>query len=129
VLSSAAASLDGLFEHPVRNLLSEVIWERYLNLTAFDPDGTAGDCDARIFRSFTGLDVEPPSVPWAFDDVAIQIAFSQRSSCVRTSVVHCVEQSIDIEQGNPGSLDFNRSSGPWRNVLYRRDGDKFRHSV
>jgi hypothetical protein len=98
-------------------------------LISFDPDGTAVDGDGWILRSFAGLYVESPSVPRTFDDVAIQMPFSERSSRMRTGVVDGVEGSVDIKQGNPDPLDFDRPSGPRRNFLCRRDGDKFRHDA
>ena len=110
-------------------LLGEVFRQRDLNLIPFDPYGTTGDGDARIFRSFAGLYIESPSVPRTFDDVAIQMAFSERSSRMRTGVVDGVEGSVDIKQGNPGLLDFDGPSGPRRNFLCRRDGDKLRHGA
>jgi len=97
VLSSAAASLDGLFEHPVGNLLGEILRQSDLNLIPFDSNGTAGDGDRRILRSFSGLYVESPSVPRTFDDVAFEMALSERSSCMRTGIVDGVEVSGDIE--------------------------------
>jgi hypothetical protein len=50
--------------------LLEPFRERDLHLIPFHPDGTAVDGDNRIFRSFAGLNVESPSVPRTFDDVA-----------------------------------------------------------
>ena len=54
-------------------------------------------------------------MPRTFDDVAIQMAFSERSSRMRTGVVDGVEGPVDIKQGNPDPLDFDGPSGPRRN--------------
>jgi len=40
-------------------------------------------------------------MPGTFDDVALQMAFSERSSRMRTGVVDGVEGSFDIKEGNP----------------------------
>ena len=109
--------------------LGEVFRQGYLNLIPFDPDGTADDGDVRILRSFAGLNVESPSVPRTFDDVALQIAFSERSSRMRAGIIDGVEGSVDIKQGNPDPLDFDGPSGPRRNFLERRNGKKFRHGT
>ena len=45
---------------------------------------------------------------------------------MRTCDVDGVERSVDIKQGNQNPLDFDSPSGPRRNFLRRRDGDKFR---
>ena len=100
-----------------------------MNLIPFDPDGTASDSDLRILRSFASLYVESPSVPRAFDDVTIKMAFSKRSSRMRTGVVDSVEASSDIKQGNPDPLDLDGPPGSRRNFLYRCDGNKFRHAA
>ena len=110
-------------------LLFEVLRKSYLNLISFDSDVTAGDGDLRILRSFAGLYVEAPAVPWTLDDMAIQMTFSERSSCMRTGVVDGVERSIDIKQCNPSPVDFDSPSSPGRNLFYRRDVDKFRHDA
>ena len=78
-------------------LLGEVFRQRYLNLVSFDPYEAAGDDDVRILRSFAGLYIESPSVLRTFDDVAIQMAFSEWSSRMRTGVVDGVEGSVDIK--------------------------------
>ena len=109
--------------------LGEVFRQRHLNLIPFDPYGTTGDGDVRILRSFTGLYVVSPSVPRTFDDVALQMAFSERSSRMRAGIVDGVEGSVDIKQGNPDPLDFDGPSGSRRDFLCRRDGDKFRHGA
>ena len=98
--------------------------QRHLNLSPFDPYGTTGDGDVRIFQSFSGLYVESPSVPRTFDDVALQMPFSKRSSRMRAGIVDGVEGSLDIKQGDPDPLDFDGPSGPGRNFLCRRDGKK-----
>jgi hypothetical protein len=77
--------------------LLEVLRQCYLNLIIFDPYGTAGDGDAWIFWSFAGLYVESPSVPRTFDDVTFKMAFSKRTSCMRTGVVDGIEGSFDIK--------------------------------
>src|SRR5580765_4132777 len=109
--------------------LLEVLRQGYLNLIPFDPDGTAGDGDLRILRSFAGVYVEAPSVPRTLDDMAIQLTFSERSSRMRTGVIDGVERSIDIEQCNPGPVDFDSPSSPRRNLFYRRNIHKFRHDA
>jgi hypothetical protein len=68
-----------------------------LHLIPFDSDGTTGDGDLRIFRSFAGLHVKFPSVPRTFDDVAFEMALSERSSRMRAGIVDSVEVSGDIE--------------------------------
>ena len=78
-------------------LLGEVFRQRNLNLIPFDPDRTTGDGDVRILRSCAGSYIESPSVPRTFDDVAIQMAFSERSSRMRTGIVDGVEGSVDIK--------------------------------
>jgi len=100
-----------------RSVLCKVLWQGYLNLVSFDPYGTAGDGDVRILRSFAGLYVESPSVPRTFDDVALQMAFSERSARMRAGIVDGVEGSVDIKKGNPNPLDFDGPSGPRRNFL------------
>jgi hypothetical protein len=107
--------------------LREVLRQGYLNLIPFDSYGTAGDGDVRILRSFAGLYVEPPSVPWTFDDVAIQMAFSERSSRMWTGVVDGVEGSFDIKEGNPDPVNFNCPPSSRGDFLCRGNGDKFRH--
>jgi hypothetical protein len=106
-------------------LLGEVFRQRHLDLIPFNPDYTTGDGDVRIFGSLAGLHIESPSVPGALDDATIQLAFSERSSCVRAGVVHGVEGSVDIEQRNPDSLDFDGTPGSQRDFFYCRDGEKF----
>jgi len=100
-----------------RSLLLEVFRQRHLNLILFDPYGKAGDDDVRTLRSLAGLYVESPSVPRTFDEVALQMAFSERSSRMRAGIVDGVEGSVDIKQGNPNPLDFDGPSGPRRNFL------------
>jgi hypothetical protein len=48
---------------------------------------------------------------------------------MRTGVVDGVEGSIDVKQRNPDSLDFDSSSGSWRNLFYCCDVDKLRHGA
>src|SRR5437660_7609776 len=95
--------------------LRKVLRQRHLNLIPFNSYGTAGDGDVRILRSFAGLDVVPPSVPGTFDDVAVQMAFSERSSRMWAGGVGGVGGSFEIEQGNRDPLNFDR---PYRS---RRD--------
>jgi hypothetical protein len=109
--------------------LLEVLRQGDLNLIPFDPDGTAGEGDLRILRSFAGVYVETPSVPRTLDDRAIQMTFSERSSRMRTGVVDGVERSVDIKECNPSPVDFNGPSSPRRNLFYRCDVDKFRHDA
>jgi hypothetical protein len=68
-------------------------------------------------------------MPRTFDDVALQMTFSERSSRMWTGVVDGVEGSVDIKQGNPDPLDFDCPSGPRRNFLCHSNGDKFRHGA
>ncbi len=77
--------------------LDETFRQRHLNLIPLNPDSTAGDCDVRIFRSFAGLHIESPSVPWALDDATVKMTFSKRSSCMRAGVIDGMEGSVDIE--------------------------------
>ena len=100
-----------------------------MNLISIDFDGTAGDGDSWILRSCTGLHVESPSVPWTLDNAAIEMAFSERSPRMRTGVVDGIEGPVDIKESNPDSVDFDGLSGPRRNIFYRCDGHKLRHTL
>jgi len=68
-------------------------------------------------------------MPWTLDDATIQLAFSKRSSCVRAGVVDGIEGSIDVEQRNPDSPDFDDTSSSLRDFIYCRDGKKIRHAL
>jgi len=68
-------------------------------------------------------------MPWALDNATIQLAFSERSSRVRAGVVDGIEGSVDVEQRNPDSLNFDDTSGSRRDFFYCRDGKKIRHGA
>ena len=109
--------------------LLETFRQRHLHLISIDSDRTTGDGDRRVFRSCAGLHVESPSVPWTLDNAAIEMAFSEWSPRMRTGVVDGIEGPVDIKEGNPDSVDFDGVSGPRRNIVYRCDGYKLRHTL
>ena len=100
-----------------------------MNLIPFKPDYATGDGDLGILRSLAGLHIESPSMPGTLDDATVQVAFSERASCVRAGVVDGIERSVDVEQRNPDSSDFDDTSGSPRDVFYCRDGKKIRHGA
>jgi len=63
------------------------------------------------------------------DDATIQMAFSKWPSCVRAGVVDGIEGSVDIEQRNPDSLDFDGTPGSRRDFFNCGDGEKNRHGA
>jgi hypothetical protein len=68
-------------------------------------------------------------MPRTFNDVPLQITFSERSPRVGARIVDSVENSIDIKERNADSVDFDGLPGSRRNVFDVCDGDKLRHCV
>jgi len=107
--------------------LCEAIRERHLHLIAFDADRAAGNREVGVVGSLAATDVKFPSMPGAFDNIAGQRAFSERSSRMGAGIVDCVERSVDVEQGDPDSLHLNRLSCSRWKVLDPCDGHEFPH--
>ncbi len=81
------------------------------------------DTDLGILRPLTRPNIEPPSVPGAFDQVAIKTAFAQWSARVRAGVVHGAKRSIDVAEREEDPVDFNGATGPGRDLIHLGDGD------
>lgn len=99
--------------------------KRYLHLhiRAPDPHLDAGHADVGIFPPLTGMDVESPSVPGAYDQVTIQTTFAQRSAGVRTGVVDGQKRAVDIAERKENAVDFNGAASPGRDLIHLGDSD------
>jgi hypothetical protein len=72
-----------------------------------------------MHQGFAGLmlsrtHVELPAVPGAGDDAALQFAFAEGTTLMRTDTIECIDCSRDIEQGHnpfPGDAFLCRSWG------------------
>jgi hypothetical protein len=100
-----------------------------LYLIAFDADGAAGHGEVWIALPLACADVEFPPVPRACHDLAGQMAFADRSSCVRTGIVDREKRTGNVEQRDPHSIHLDGLSGSRWNVFYRGDGYEFRHTA
>src|ERR1051325_8735260 len=71
-----------------------------LHLIVLDAGGWVVHGDAR-------LDVELPRMPRTGDDVAFQLAFTQRPSAMGAGIVDGIEGPIHIEHGHGLAIDFS----------------------
>jgi len=44
------------------------------------------------------LDVELPTVPWAGQDTAVQLAFAKRTALMRAHAIHCVKGIVQLAE-------------------------------
>ena len=60
-------------------------------------------------------------MPRADERLSVECPFPEWSSRVWTGVVQCIDDSIEIDQGNPESVRLHRPARPWRKVAEAGD--------
>jgi hypothetical protein len=95
----------------------------YLHVTTMYAHFDAGHPDLSILRTLAGAHIETPSMPWALEQVSIQLAFAQRPAGMRTGVIDGKEYSIHIAQRQTDAFNVHGSTGSRRDLVDLSYGD------
>src|SRR5260370_9816595 len=68
------------------------------DVVAIQLDGEAGHLGHRIVHALSGGEVVLPSVPWAHDARAVDVAFAERAALMDASVADRVEITARVEE-------------------------------
>ncbi len=77
----------------------------------------------------TTADVELSTVPWASDDVPLQLTFPQRPSLVRADTIKCVEITRNVEDCHDPTGDGQFQAAAWRAIGDVCHGNPPRHEM